>query len=52
MSQRGEVQGIITLMKDEVKKVERCCQNVETFYKTEQMPKLAEAAAKASKSGA
>ena len=38
MSRRGECQGVITLMKNVMKKVERCISGVDTFYKTEGMP--------------
>ena len=46
MSQRGEVTGMVALMKTTMKKVERGLQNVDTFYKTEGIPRKAEAASK------
>jgi hypothetical protein len=38
MSQRGECQAMIVLMKTVVKKVERCISSVDTYYKTEGIP--------------
>ena len=40
MSDRGEVQAVISGMKDVMKKVERVVQSINTFYKTEGMPEV------------
>ena len=38
MSQRGECQAMIVLMKTVVKKVARCMSSVDTYYKTQGIP--------------
>ena len=42
MSQRGEVMGMVSVLKTTMRKVERVMQNLDTFYKTEGIPKKAE----------
>ena len=42
MSQRGDVMGMIGVMKASLKKTERYVQNVDTYYQTEGILKKAE----------